>query len=145
MRKRSRQQQALPLLHACARLRRPRLTCGKKMKWPLRKEIRSEKRRKVKTRMARSLQESLDIFQRTPRGEGKNLKRRPPLHGSQFLTPPHLGMSHTSLFNSLRASPNFPQATPSETAFGGPPKMASKGPSARGFALLRFAPPPPPR
>ena len=50
--------------------------------------------------------------------------------------PPTLASSRTSC---LRDSRNFPQVTPSETAFLSP-KMVSKGPSSRGFAFWGVPP-----
>ena len=42
---------------------------------------------------------------------------------------------------SLRDSQRFAQVTSSQTAFGGFPKMGSKGPSSRGLALRCISPP----
>ena len=70
------------------------------------------------------------------RGGGGAKPRKETPHGKQFSTPP--------VIKPLTNSQNFPQVTPSETAFGGSLKMVSKGPSSRGFAPPPlFCPPPP--
>ena len=57
-----------------------------------------------------------------------------------------LGATHCFHFSyyikSLGNSQKFPQMSSPKIAFGGSPKMVSKGPSSRGFALRYVLPPP---